>query len=596
MKKLLQTLLLLTSILALLSGCKKENDHDVSPPSSWVDPGEMSISVSGRVLDENGNSVGNADIAIGNQITSTDQYGTFIIKNVSVNSRCIATIAKTGYFNRTHAFIAKANTVNYIRVILISDEETHTLSATAGGTVSLPDGSSIQFAAGSFVNAVTGAPYLSTVHLCVKHLSPVAAGFGLMIPGNDLLGKSTTGANVMLYSYGMLGVELKDNSGQQLQLANNTTATITMPIALSQVSTAPFSIPLWYFDETTSFWKEQGSASRVGNNYVGTVTHFTWWNCDCLQDRATIIGKVLDCYGAPIPNVVVTFNGIYSLITNQDGLYTGIVPAGMLITVQVLASNNSSLSANSQLITIASLSTNQTYYVADLIVACPAYITGTMKKCNGEGIDGMIVATWNGGIAYQYSSNGSFHLGCAPNASINLIVTYYDSTGIASFYTQAQSQAMGSTVDIGEVHLCNQQPVTVLNDLTISGGHIGNFSATINTDSTFVRPDQGGLGYDIYIHGYTPNSIVNYYEIFTSGRALANYAWGSLYNGAWLSVTTAGVTYDITPSAGNTQLTYSGPVGDWVIGTWSGTGISHDSNGDTDSVNISGHFNVIRQY
>jgi len=65
-----------------------------------------------------------------------------------------------------------------------------------------------------------------------------------------------------------------------LQLATGKNATVTFPIATATQSTAPATIPLWFFDETKGMWIEQGSATKTGNTYVGTVSHFTWWNCD----------------------------------------------------------------------------------------------------------------------------------------------------------------------------------------------------------------------------------------------------------------------------------------------------------------------------
>jgi hypothetical protein len=597
MKRLLQTLLLIISVFVLLSGCKKDDDNNSHPPGTWTDPGDMTATVSGRVLDEDGNPVGNADIAINTQTTITDQYGLFILKNISVNSRCIVSITKTGYFNRTHAFIAKQNTVNYIKAVLISNAQTHTLSGPAGGTVTLADGSSIQFGVNSFVEASTGNPYMGTVSLCVKHLSPAASNFGSSIPGNDLLGKSATGLDVALYSYGMLGVELKGSIGQVLQLAPTKTATIIMPIATSQILSAPYSIPLWYFDETTSLWKEEGSAARIGMNYVGTVTHFTWWNCDYSATRARIIGKVLDCNSVPVPNCVVTVNGIYTLTTDQSGVYQNWVPTGISFTVQVLAINNNNVYQNSQVETVPALTSNQTYYVADFIVPCPARITGTLKKCTGETIDGMIIATWTGGSTFQYSSNGTFNFSCPPNTSINLVANYWESNILSSYYTTVQSQALNVTVNVGDILMCNQQ-TQLDNDFTINGGPLSNYYAAVTTDSVFTWPGQKG-GHDIYMDGYYQSGIVNYYQILIPDEPAGSYPWATVYSGVYISFRDVlNNLYVIDPTvSGWTQLTYAGPAGDRVIGSWSGTG-NMRINSDTTSypVAISGHFNVIRDY
>lgn len=78
----------------------------------------------------------------------------------------------------------------------------------------------------------------------------------------------------------MVGAELFDDTKQALQIASGYTAQITFPIPGPLAATAPANIPLWYFDETNGMWKEQGNAQVQGGNYVGNVSHFSFWNCD----------------------------------------------------------------------------------------------------------------------------------------------------------------------------------------------------------------------------------------------------------------------------------------------------------------------------
>jgi|SRR6185436_18678680 len=263
MKKYFIPALISFAILFIFS-CKKEK-NDVAV----VDYGSSSglrTTVTGIVLDESNTPVNGVTVTAYGQTTTTSQYGTFVLKNLNVNKdRCVLKFFKAGFFIRWHGFIASANTVNYVRVVLVSNAATQTVSSTTGGTVNLADGSSVQFQPNSFATP-NGSTYTGTVNIAIKHLSPGDANFGFMIPGNDLLGKNLNSEDVALYTYGMLGVELTGSSGEALRLANGKAATTTFAIASSQLSSAPGSIPLWYFDETTSLWKEEGSATKVGNN------------------------------------------------------------------------------------------------------------------------------------------------------------------------------------------------------------------------------------------------------------------------------------------------------------------------------------------
>ena len=81
-------------------------------------------------------------------------------------------------------------------------------------------------------------------------------------------------------SYGMLAVVLESTGGEKLQIITGNTASLIIPIPSSKVSSAPATISLWYIDEVSGIWKEQGTAKKNGNNYTGDVQHFSYWNAD----------------------------------------------------------------------------------------------------------------------------------------------------------------------------------------------------------------------------------------------------------------------------------------------------------------------------
>lgn len=117
------------------------------------------------------------------------------------------------------------------------------------------------------------------------------------MPG-DLRGISTDGSLKTLTTYGMAAVELTGALGELLQIAPGQKASLTMPIPVAILSNAPATIPLWSFDEAKGLWKEEGQAIKTGSNYVGDVSHFSFWNCD-------------------VPNNYVQFN---CTVKNSDGI------------------------------------------------------------------------------------------------------------------------------------------------------------------------------------------------------------------------------------------------------------------------------------
>jgi hypothetical protein len=599
MKHSLQSLLFVFVFFFVVNSCKKENNESALPnPNPAPNTTTETATICGTILDEAGTGISNASVTISGQSTSTDQDGIFLLRSVNLSGRCIATVTKAGFFNSTYAFIAAANSVSYIRVVLLSDAPTHSINSSSGGTVSLTDGSSIQFTPNSFADASTGTPYTGMVSLTVKHLSPDAQNFGFSIPGGDLLGTNGAGSDVALYSYGMVGAVMKGSSGEALQLKIGNTATITMPVAASQNSAAPSSIPLWYFDEAASLWREQGTATRVGNNYVGTVSHFTWWNCDFQGPRATIMGKVLDCDGVPIPNVVVTVNGYLTLVTNNAGVYSSWIPAGMPYTIQVLASNNYSLFTDSQVENIPSLSAGQTYIVPDLILLCPAGLSGNLQRCSSGNSDGMVVLRWTGGMSYAYTSNGAFDLICAANSTINLAAYTIYNSSIYSTSGQYSAPAMGGTTNIGNLIMCNQSSA-IPNSFTINGGPFSNQTFVVDTNTVWTQ--DGGLYYTVQLAGTSPGYTIFHFDVYFANPAVGSYAWNTTNTYVQLYFTNGSSTWKIytdeVASAGITNISYFGGIGDRVVGTFTGNSklIINGNTSNQYAVTISGGIDVFRQ-
>jgi hypothetical protein len=90
----------------------------------------------------------------------------------------------------------------------------------------------------------------------------------------------TTGAGVRLQTFGAADIEILDAAGNPYNLAPGKTAILRMPIDPLLAAAAPPSIPVWHYDTTRGMWDEDGVATKVGNVYETTVTHFSAVNMD----------------------------------------------------------------------------------------------------------------------------------------------------------------------------------------------------------------------------------------------------------------------------------------------------------------------------
>ncbi|MBK9335652.1 MAG: carboxypeptidase regulatory-like domain-containing protein [Lewinellaceae bacterium] len=335
MKRTYNFLVLLAVLSAALffGACRKDKiieDHTIVYPV----PVFIEAGVHGLVADETGAPVSNATVFLGTGQTQTDDNGFFQIKGLMNSEVPFVRVEKPGYFPSMASFSAKVGSTGRVKVTLRAKLPATQVNASSGGTVDIPGGGTVKFAAGGFMDA-SGQPYNGVVQVFATYLDPSKPGIDNLIPGG-FLGRSASGENQMLTSFGMVHVLLETPAGQKLQI--NKPAEVTMPVPTDRLSNAPATIPLWYIDEATGYWKEEGSATLQGNVYVGSVTHFSWWNCDIGSDYIRLNGRVR--IGSEHPYVIlrVTQNSGLSATTTPDanGYFTGGVPANQTFLFEAI--------------------------------------------------------------------------------------------------------------------------------------------------------------------------------------------------------------------------------------------------------------------
>lgn len=304
MKKPIVALALIAAILSAgFFACKKYDSTANSNTSGNNIPPEVMVTANlqGRVIDQNGVPVQGAAVTGGTANATTDINGIFSFSNITLSSRFgYVQAAKSGYFTGSRSIITNAGDSSFVTIRLVSRSETGSFPAATGGKIMVYTGDTVAFGPASVVTASTNAAYTGTVHVFATYLNPTNDNAAQYMPG-DLRGIGSDGKETAIQSFGMMQVELRDDAGNKLQIASGQTATLTMAIPTTLQSTAPATIPLWYFNDSTGRWIQQGSAIRQGTDYVGTVGHFTWWNCDAPLGTVIFKIKVRDQYGNALP-------------------------------------------------------------------------------------------------------------------------------------------------------------------------------------------------------------------------------------------------------------------------------------------------------
>jgi hypothetical protein len=323
------------SAIALIAiyffSCTKDNNAKPPPPEEG--------SVAGVITDLSNNPVNNATVIGGTATTTTDANGKFTLTNVQFTADTVlVNVTKDGFFQGSKSFVSTTNTVNNAKIQLISKPAPSSITASSGGDVAISGGGSVNFI-GGFVNASNGNAYTGNVSVSTIYLNSTDPNFSASVPGN-LKGVSVTNQQGVLQSFGVLAVELNDASGNKLQLAQGKTATITLPIPAALLGNAPVSIPLWYFDDVKGWWKEEGTATKQGNNYVGVVKHFSFWNVGDISGTVTLTASFTDSIsGAAFANKLVSIIRLDSTTTSENtditGTVSGLVPVNEMLIMRV---------------------------------------------------------------------------------------------------------------------------------------------------------------------------------------------------------------------------------------------------------------------
>ncbi|NQY05659.1 MAG: hypothetical protein HRT68_05480 [Flavobacteriaceae bacterium] len=291
----------------------------------------------GRVLDVENNAIQGARVSIDSEVVYTDHNGVFVINNAQVYEKfAYLKVGKEGYIEGSRALVPKTTGNNVVRVVLLEKEIVTTVDSGIPSSVGLTNGAKVEFQ-GDFVDA-QGNQYNGQVQVSMHYLPPNQVSTFDQMPGM-LLAQDTANNARMLETYGMLAVNLYSPSGQILNIAPTSTAVIHIPID-SSTPNSPEIIPLWYFDEDTGYWKEEGDLNKFGDKYVGEVSHFTWWNADLPMEFINLCFSLVSQMGMPSYNVVIKRdNGqvLFSGLTNEIGEECGLVPKDESLTVKIFS-------------------------------------------------------------------------------------------------------------------------------------------------------------------------------------------------------------------------------------------------------------------
>lgn len=318
---------------AVFSACLKDN---------FLGPAQMAeVAFAGRVIDDNGQAISGAHVRAGGDVAVTDDNGVFRLPALRLEARDAKLfVDKIGYFEFSRAYFVEDGSFQNLTIQLMKKEQVASVNGGTGGTVQVPGGPKLIFPANS-VTTETGQAYTGPVRIYARYLDPTDPNLDLYMPG-DLRGIDATGQERALVTYGMIGVELESSGGDPLRVAQGSTVELHMPVAPAQAANAPSQIPLWHYDMQKARWIEEGFVKKVGNEFVGQVAHFSFWNVDQSFDLVELSGKVYigdstnAFSGAKIRLTMLSDSSAAYDKTDANGCYKGGVPKNETFLMEIL--------------------------------------------------------------------------------------------------------------------------------------------------------------------------------------------------------------------------------------------------------------------
>lgn len=262
----------------------------------------------------------------------TDAEGRAHVEGVGYQERLVVRSSADGYATRSDVVRTSVENAEASTSIgMIAVDATFDFDATTAQSLTVENSAlAVDLPANAFVDsngdAVTGTVTASLTNIDASSDPDIMPGdFEAYDPGTDQV--------QLIESFGAMSAEFVDAAGNEVNLADNTSATVRIPLA-ERSSNPPTTIPLIHFNEVTGIWEVEGEASLLTDAtsgkryYEGTVGHFSTWNADVLFDSVTVHGCVLREDGeTPRAGIRVRAEGVdyigrSSAYTNSEGDYS----------------------------------------------------------------------------------------------------------------------------------------------------------------------------------------------------------------------------------------------------------------------------------
>ena len=327
--KLSRTLFIPLCISIAIIGCREDEIGFIPSDDTEI---MSTVDLTGFVTDPDGNPVADAIVLYNFEEAVTDDTGFYMLEDVEVSSvHASLEVTKPGFFEGSRTFRTQNAGTLFHRTTLVPLGVPLSLSGGSGTVAN--NLVSIDFPENAVMDELTGELYTGEVDVFINHIGTDE----FSMPG-DLTAINENDELEVLISYGMVFVEMYAEDGRKLNVAEGMAVSMTYEIPDDLLSTAPETIPMWFFDYEAGLWREEGEARREGSRWIGEVTHFSCWNFDLNVPSVLVTGQIVTSNGGLSQFYVTVLNddnkgGRGS--AKADGSFSGRVEAGVPLELTI---------------------------------------------------------------------------------------------------------------------------------------------------------------------------------------------------------------------------------------------------------------------
>jgi hypothetical protein len=294
------------------------------PASSLPLAGAPSGAIAGVVVaSDTGLPLAGVQVQVAGSTGSTAADGSFSQSGLGSTDRQVVRFVRDGYADTFATTAVTSGATASVTGRMVPIAARTTFDNSAGTTLTDSNSAaSVIIPPAAVVDAATGAAPQGAITLQIAAINPATNPANM--PGNYT---ASTGSTIE--SFGALSVQLRDAAGKRLNLAAGKSATIRIPLA-SRSDQPQQTIPLFYFNETTGLWVEEGTATLAGmvpnQYYEGIVSHFSTWNADKVVDTIFVNGCLSGAVNQPLAGITVRsigvdYSGLAAATTDAQGKF-----------------------------------------------------------------------------------------------------------------------------------------------------------------------------------------------------------------------------------------------------------------------------------